>query len=38
MKQILISLEDAEHDKLMKVKGELTWKQFLMRDLNGIPI
>ena len=30
MKEIRIALEDKEHEKLLKQKGEFTWKQFLM--------
>lgn len=30
MKEIRIVLEDAEHTALVKVKGDLTWKQLLM--------
>jgi len=30
MKEIRIALEDAEHKALLKAKGKMTWKQFLM--------
>lgn len=29
MKEIRIALEDKEYKKLLKVKGEMTWKEFL---------
>ena len=31
MKEIRIALEDAEHEALLKAKGEMTWKQALIR-------
>ena len=31
MKEIRIALEDAEHKLLLKTKGKLTWKEYLMR-------
>ncbi len=30
MKEVKILLEDEEHEKLMKKKGDLTWKEVLM--------
>ena len=30
MKSILIHLDDGVYNKLMKIKGEMTWKQFLL--------
>lgn len=31
MKGLLITLDDKEHKKLNKLKGNLTWKEYLMR-------
>lgn len=31
MKGLLITLDDKEHKKLMKAKGKLTWKEYLLR-------
>jgi len=33
MKEIRIALEDEEYNKIIKDKGELTWKQYLMRGI-----
>jgi hypothetical protein len=30
MKEIRIALEDAEYKTLLRIKGKMTWKQFLM--------
>jgi hypothetical protein len=30
MKEIRIALEDAEYKALLRIKGKMTWKQFLM--------
>jgi len=30
MKEIRIPLEDAEHRLLLRAKGKMTWKEFLM--------
>lgn len=30
MKEIRIALEDREHNALLKAKGKMTWKEFLM--------
>ena len=30
MKSILIHLEDDTYDALLKAKGEMSWKQFLL--------
>ena len=34
MKQLNIDLEDTEHKKLMRLKGQLTWKEYLMREVD----
>jgi len=34
MKRILIILEDEIHEKLVKVKGDMTWEEYLCRDLK----
>ena len=31
MRNILIHLEESEYDEAMKNKGELTWKEWVMR-------
>jgi len=31
MKEVRVALEEKEYTKLMDMKKELTWKQFLMR-------
>jgi len=31
MKTILIHLEESEYEKLLKDKGELTWKEYLKK-------
>jgi hypothetical protein len=33
MKEIRIALEDLEYEKLMKAKGEMTWKQYMCREI-----
>jgi hypothetical protein len=30
VKQINIFLDDIEHEKILKVKGDMTWKDFLL--------
>lgn len=37
MKSIKIDVEDAVHEKLSKIKADLTWEEFLMRDLDLKP-
>ena len=32
MKSLLIPIEDKEHQKLTKLKGKLTWYEFLIKD------
>ena len=34
MKNINIALEDTEYDAAMKVKGELTWKELLLKEVK----
>ena len=34
MKHIQIDLEDKEYKALLKVKGEMTWKELLMTTTN----
>jgi len=31
MKTILIHLEEEEYEKLLKKKGEMTWKEYLQK-------
>lgn len=38
VKHILIQLEDKEHIKYLKAKGELTWKKVLERGLEELGI
>jgi len=33
MKEVRIALEDAEYEKLMKAKKDLTWKQYMCREI-----
>ena len=32
MKEIRIVFDDEEHKQLFKKKGDMTWKEYLMRD------
>lgn len=32
MKQILIHLDDKEHLMLTKRKGDMTWKEYLLKE------
>jgi len=34
MKTINISFEDKEYKKLIKSKGELSWKAYIMKEVN----
>jgi hypothetical protein len=34
MKEIKITLDDKEYNKLIKIKGDLTWKQLLLTKLE----
>jgi len=34
MKEIRIALEEKEYKQLKKVKGEMTWKEYLMIGLK----
>jgi hypothetical protein len=35
MKVINIMLEDAEHKELFKAKGEMTWRESLIKGCKG---
>jgi len=35
MKELRIVLEESEHEKLVKQKGNNTWKEWLMRVDNN---
>ena len=37
MKEIRITLEDQEYEKVLKQKGEMTWKEYFMEggEKNG---
>ena len=35
MKELRIALEESEHEKLVKQKGNNTWKEWLMRVDNN---
>ena len=34
MKEIRMTIEDVEYEKLMKLKGEKTWHDYLCRDVK----
>jgi hypothetical protein len=34
MKLIKVYLEDEEHEELLENKGDLTWKEYLLRRLE----
>jgi hypothetical protein len=34
MKEIRIALENTEYEKLIKMKGDLTWKQYFCKELK----
>jgi len=34
MRQIRITVEDGEFEKLMKVKGKLTWREFILLGVD----
>ena len=34
MKHVRLVLEDAEYKKLIETKGTMTWKEYLMKDIN----
>ena len=34
MKNINIALEDSEYESLMKAKKELTWKEYMMKEVR----
>lgn len=34
MKGLLITIDDKDHKKLVKAKGSMTWKEYLMRDIR----
>jgi hypothetical protein len=36
-KKLLIDLDDAEYERAMKAKGELTWKEVLLRNVPMSP-
>jgi hypothetical protein len=33
MKEIRIALEEQEYEKLMKAKGDMTWKQYMCKGI-----
>jgi hypothetical protein len=35
MKTLHVPFEDKEYNKLKKKKGELTWKEFLLKLINN---
>jgi hypothetical protein len=34
MKEIRLTIEDREYEKLMELKGEMTWHDYLCRELK----
>jgi len=34
MKEIRLTIEDWEYEKLMELKGEMTWHDYLCRELK----
>jgi hypothetical protein len=34
MKEIRVALEDQEYEKLMKLKGDMTWKEYMCKEMN----
>lgn len=36
MKEIRVVLEDKEYRQMIRVKGDLTWKAYLIRELNEV--
>ena len=34
MKRILLVLDEKDHKKLLKLKGQKTWEEFIMQDLE----
>lgn len=34
MKNVLITLDDKTHKKLSKLKGNLTWEEYLAREIQ----
>jgi hypothetical protein len=35
MKDVRVTFEDKEHLKLLKAKGELTWRKFILKKCLG---
>jgi hypothetical protein len=32
MKRVYIILEDGDHERLKRIKGSLTWEQYLLKE------
>lgn len=36
MKEVRVVLEDSVHERMMHIKGDLSWRAYLIRELNGV--